>query len=256
MAEPTPDPHHHPSFRPPADLYAAIWRYMDFPKFAWMIFEQRLFMPRCSVLARVDPFEASTPIARYRRMQKIADEAPSPEHRQIVVDNMKKLSGFSEQWMQGYFVSCWHLSDYESDAMWKLYGGSNNCIAIRSTYTKLRACLPPRVYLGQVGYIDYETEDFPALNMFEAVVHKRRAFEHEREVRAVAWHLFDTDDHVAANSNPYGYFPVVDVELLIECIYVHPLAEDWFLHSARKVVRMAGHALPVHRSEMAAVPVF
>jgi len=37
---------------------------------------------------------------------------------------------------------------------------------------------------GLVSYIDYSTQDFP-MNMLEHVVHKRRAFEHEREVRAV-----------------------------------------------------------------------
>lgn len=256
MGDSSSDPNSHPSFRAPADPNATIWRYMDFAKFTWMILEHRLFMPRCSVLAKGDPFEASTPIARYNRMRRHAEEAPTPQHRQIVLDNIQKLSGISTQWKLGYFVSCWYLSDYESDAMWKLYGGSNNCLAIRSTFARLKASLPPHVYLGQVSYINYEMQDFPSLNMFQNVVHKRRAFEHEREVRAVAWQLFEDKEDISANSDDLGYFPVVDIEGLIQCVYVHPLAEDWFLRAVNKTIRIAGHGLPVHRSEMAAVPVF
>jgi hypothetical protein len=168
---------------------------------------------------------------------------------------MQKLSGISQQWRLGYFVSCWYLSDYESDAMWRLYGGSNNCVAIRSTYARLRACLPDHIFLGKVRYIDYESEDFPSLNMFENVVHKRRAFEHEREVRAIAWAMVG-EQHIVANSDELGYFPSLNVEGLIQGVYVHPLADDWFLKSVTQTIRAAGHNLPVQRSEMAALPVF
>jgi hypothetical protein len=58
---------------------------MDFPKFTWMLLQRRLFMPRCSILAKVDPFEGSTPIARYKKMQKMAEESSSAEQRQIIL---------------------------------------------------------------------------------------------------------------------------------------------------------------------------
>jgi hypothetical protein len=95
------------------------------------------------------------------------------------------------------------------------------------------------------------------MNMLEHVVHKRRAFEHEREVRAVVISLPGNEDaHVAANSNKFGYFPVVDVEALVARVYVHPSADDWFLTSVQKIIRAAGYSLGVARSEIAAVPVF
>jgi hypothetical protein len=231
---------------------------MDFAKFCWMMLERRLFMPRCSVLAKLDPFEASTPIARYKSMQRLADDAPTPEKRQIILDNMKKLSGFASQFMLAYFVSCWYLSEYESDAMWKLYGGSNNCVAVRSSFSSLKACLPAHVFAGQVSYIDYETQDFPNFNMLENIVHKRRAFEHEREVRAVAVQLFaDPAKHdIGADSDEFGYFPPVELEKLVHGVSIHPLADDWFLKTVAKITRLAGLHLPIHRSEMAAIATF
>jgi len=154
-----------------------------------------------------------------------------------------------------YFISCWYLSDYESDAMWKLYGGSNNCIAVRSTTAKLKESLPTHTMVAMVNYIDYETQSFPTFNLFENVIHKRRSFEHERELRAIvgAASLINADMPLR---NDLGYFPKVDLGALIACIYVHPLADDWFLNTVGKLVETAGQTIEVRRSDLAAVPTF
>ena len=34
-------------------------------------------------------------------------------------------------------INCWHMNDFESEAMWKLYLKSNEGIAIQSTYQRL-----------------------------------------------------------------------------------------------------------------------
>ena len=41
-------------------------------------------------------------------------------------------------------VSCWHKSDHESEAMWKLYSASGQAIAIESTVGQLRSSLGSR----------------------------------------------------------------------------------------------------------------
>jgi hypothetical protein len=93
--------------------------------------------------------------------------------------------------------------------------------------------------------------------MFENIVHKRRAFEHEREVRAVAQRLLvgQPNEEIDRNANEFGYFPEVAIDNLIECVYVHPLADDWFLEAVSKVVRLAAFNLSTHRSALAAIPV-
>jgi hypothetical protein len=261
MENAQPDPSYHPSFRPPTNPDAPIWRYLDFPKLAWMVIEHRLFMPRSSVLTRMDPFEGSTPIARRNAFLKQVQEASTEQERQLILGIIERLGDVTRKWNRGYFVSCWHHKEYESDAMWKLYGASNNCVAIRSTVARLKACLPSHVRIGSVRYIDYATQDFPSHNLFENIVHKRRSFEQEAEVRAVAFQPGAVVDvpaeaHFEANCDDFGYFPVIDIAKLVECICVHPSADDWFLAMTMQFIRNSGHGLPVLRSEIAGIPVF
>jgi hypothetical protein len=54
------------------------------------------------------------------------DQALSPTAAERLLDNIAKLGQFADYFKDRYFVSCWHMSEYESDAMWKLYGASNN----------------------------------------------------------------------------------------------------------------------------------
>jgi hypothetical protein len=84
-------------------------------------------------------------------MRKAAEAAPTPSHRQNILDNIAKLGQFADYFKDRYFVSCWHMSEYESDAMWKLYGASNNCVAIRSTFARLKACMPKHAWAGLVS---------------------------------------------------------------------------------------------------------
>ena len=55
----TENSYSHPAFPQPADPDVAIWRYMDAPKFEWLIGNERLFMPSACRLG--DPLEGTTP---------------------------------------------------------------------------------------------------------------------------------------------------------------------------------------------------
>ena len=48
--------------------------------------------------------------------------------------------------------------------------------------------------VGMVSYIDYESETFSDDNVLNYVIHKRRSFEYEKEVRAMRWLLVPTED--------------------------------------------------------------
>ena len=50
------------------------------------------------------------------------------------------------------------MNENESAAMWKLYSSSSEAVCIRSTYRRLRLCLPQCVLVGEVNYINYEIE--------------------------------------------------------------------------------------------------
>src|SRR5712692_7426495 len=51
--------------------------------------------------------------------------------------------------------------------MWKLYASSNESVCILSSYRLLRLCLPQCVYVGEVNYINYDTQQFSVDNLFK-----------------------------------------------------------------------------------------
>jgi hypothetical protein len=144
--------------------------------------------------------------------------------------------------------------------MWKLYLKSDEGIAIQSTYKKLRDAVidDEKFFLGVVKYIDYESEWIDARNLLSPLVHKRKNFEHEREVRAVVTKLptevsgFDFTQETIAR----GLQLRVDLERLIENIYVAPSASDWLSGLVSDVVKQYGHTFSVVHSRLTEQPVF
>jgi hypothetical protein len=238
----------HPAFPAPEERDARIWRYLDFAKFVWMLDRRRLSMPHCTLME--DPFEGTTPLRQIEAFERRAEH----DRDQARIARLRKLAG---DFRKGYFVSSWHINDVESEAMWKLFSASTNAVALQTTFARLRACLPPYVGVGMVRYIDYRREALAGADLFQWIMHKRKSFAHEQEVRAVA-SLHMPDDkggaEIRAQSDEFGFYPEVDLEALIEAVHVHPLAETWFVELVGRTVGRFGLDLPVRRSEMAAKP--
>jgi hypothetical protein len=238
----------HPAFPAPKDREAKIWRYLDFAKFVWMLDQRRLSMPHCTLME--DPFEGTTP----QRLIEDLESRAERENNRARLERLRKLAG---DFRKGYFVSSWHANDVESEAMWKLFSASTNAVALQTTFARLRDSLPPYVGVGMVRYIDYRSEALAGADLFQWIMHKRKSFAHEQEVRAVA-SLHTPDDiggkEIRAQSDEFGFYPEIDLEKLIEAVHVHPLAEKWFVELVRRVVERFGISLPVRRSEMAAKP--
>ncbi|MBI1893228.1 MAG: DUF2971 domain-containing protein [Candidatus Rokubacteria bacterium] len=163
-----------PVFVALADPDIPIWRYMDFTKFVAMLEEKALFFARADKLG--DPFEGS-----YARKNE--------ELRPVVYAGLQydpsAWATFYRWVCQWTMISCWHMNEHESAAMWKLYAKTNEAIAIRSTYALLRKGLDDSVHIAVVKYIDYGTKWLPEGNAYYPFVHKRVSFAHERELRAI-----------------------------------------------------------------------
>jgi len=153
------------------------------------------------------------------------------------------------------------MNEHESAAMWRLYLKSNEGIAVQSTYNKLRSSITDNenVNLGVVKYIDYETEWIEGrVNLFTPFVHKRKSFEHEREVRAVVMKLpmieetIDSDPEIISS----GLMIKVDVEQLIEQIYISPTAPDWFIDLVKSLIHRFGYTFNVVQSKLSVQPIF
>ena len=173
---------------------------------------------------------------------------------------MATMGEINRRWPKFNAINCWHMNDHESAAMWKLYLKSDEGIAIQSTYKKLRDAITDdeKFFLGIVKYIDYESEWIDAGNLLSPFVHKRKSFEHEREVRAVVTKFptgesgFDFTQETIA----HGLQLRVDLERLIENIYVAPSAPDWLSGLVSAVVQRYGYTFSVVHSRLNEQPVF
>jgi hypothetical protein len=189
----------HPAFKIPTNRDVKIWRYMDLTKYLAILQRRSLFFPRASLLG--DPFEGSStrPIVAARQyiMQHRTSDPALAEYKYLS-DGYFNVDNFFKTMVEKYFISCWHMSEHESAAMWRLYLRSNEGVCIQSTYERLRSCLPKCVFIGEVQYIDYQTETFSPTMLFEYITHNRKSFEHERELRAVFW-----EESVSADAQLY-----------------------------------------------------
>ncbi|KKL65406.1 hypothetical protein LCGC14_2155290 [marine sediment metagenome] len=139
-----------------------------------------------------------------------------------------------------YYVSCWHMNSFESDAMWNLYCGGKEGLAIETTYNKLKNSLDnDSMQIGLVEYIDFEEGSGSVL------MSKRKAFEHENEVR-ILYGDYERRTELQANREdiyeklsqelPNGISFEWDIEAVIERIWVHPRATAMYFEVVEDVI--------------------
>jgi hypothetical protein len=115
---------------------------------------------------------------------------------------------------------------------------------------------PSTIHLGEIQYINYERDWLPEGNLFYPFVHKRKSFEHEREVRAVFNDRFQGAFYSGSNPKK-GYLVEVLLDDLIETVYVAPTAPDWFRDLVAAVTAKYGFAhKPIMHSTLGQDPVY
>jgi hypothetical protein len=160
----------HPCFPQPQDTSVRVWRYLDLAKFIWILENQKLWLSRLDSLK--DPYEGSTPTVLSAARDQLFPEPAWEQFR----NQQKQLNRNNRAYT---YVSCWHLGNAESEAMWRLYCQDKQGIALQTSYKKLVESIAhdPYLYIGYVTYIDYEHEWwFPDNNMFYPLMHKRVSF--------------------------------------------------------------------------------
>ena len=134
------------NFTPPPDD-AVLWRYMSFTKFVSLLTTKALFFARADKLG--DPFEGSLSQLNVDLSPVINSGIPE-EQISLLHNHIKDQRRF-------VLVNCWHENEHESDAMWKLYSGNGEGIAIKTDFHSLKMSLVGKdnVYIGRVSYVDY-----------------------------------------------------------------------------------------------------
>ena len=249
----------HPVFQAPSNLDIPIWRYMDLAKFLSIVQAQALIFTRVDTMS--DEFEGSITRPTLENMRSVLSEHVKPD---------EKLEEFLQIWRSGHslhrnysYLSCWHMSEYESAAMWSIYqSGEPQGIAIRSTYRRLVESITDQrpIWIGKVHYINFDTDILPAGNVYYPYVCKRRSFGYEREIRAFypgeAW--AKDGENSPSELAPIGP-PVVpiatDLDRLVKRIYVSPKAKPWFADVIRDALQQYGRSWEVHHSNLDKDPI-
>lgn len=244
---------YHPTFVQPTDETEKVWRYMDFPKLISILDKQCLFFSRGDKFN--DPFEGSYPLANVLGRKNIPPYIPLDNISRFQ-QAMASLGDVNSHWPKHVGINCWHLNNHESAAMWRLYLQSNEGVAIQSTYKKLKdsfSVTTERVHLGLINYINYETDFFAADNILNPFVHKRKSFEHEKEVRALTmkWPTGEENGMNIIDDTIVGGVNVsVNLNLLIENIYISPSSPKWFVDVVTSTIQRYGCSFPILQSDL------
>ncbi|MBC7964528.1 MAG: hypothetical protein H7Z17_01285 [Fuerstia sp.] len=165
-----------------------VWRYLRLERFLPLLTNQ-MYFPRPTQFD--DRWEGMFPPSYLRRIR--TRNAGSPD-LEIETDHLLARRNMHRN---AHFVSCWHISEHESDAMWRLYALAPEGLAIKSTVGDLLECFRPDGH-GAVQYYD-PSADQRTNNIFlglNDILWKRQDFAWEKEYRI--W--FDDAEMIGAFS--------------------------------------------------------
>lgn len=238
-----------PEFEEPSDE-TIIWRYVDFTKFISYLERNALFFVRSDQLS--DKYEGKFTEADAKQWEERL-QSKTKLNQMEIYDRIRKIVN----------ISSWHINDTESAAMWEICLQSNEGVAIKSTFKRLKDSFllhkEDDIFLGKVKYIDYSRAGIPKGNIFNPFLYKRKSFEHERELRAV---ILKFASHEDAFEKPilyvdpkwFGIYVKTDLDMLIDTIVVSPSVPDWFIDLVTSIMKKYGLSKKVEQSELSKEP--
>lgn len=215
------------------DPDTVVWKYLDLSKFLDLLMSKKLFM------SRSDKFED--------QYEGTFSEPTYEEIKRLSIDNPDFLNYYKTH-REKVAISSWHINEYESFAMWQIFTQNTEGLAIQSTIGRLQKALEPeknyRQYIGEVNYIDYKKEYIPFDDMFFPFLFKRKSFQYEREVRIIT---DVANNKVILND---GLKINVDINQLIEKIYIHPKSENWYKNLVIQLVKQLDFDFTIEKSDL------
>jgi hypothetical protein len=217
-----------------------IWRYMGLDKFLDLITSSRLYFTNAAKMT--DKYEGIIPRKNIDKKRRHLANYYSTDPTDIETE----LSIYKHQYddlRNLTLINCWSIRQHESYALWKIYlGGSKSGIAIRTTVSNLKKAIDgggesyhEDVFLGKVAYSDYIPHD--ELSRFSIITTKNNFYEYEKELRLIIFHHPQSEGGVI---QPYkidiGRQYLVNVDQLIDQIYLSPFAGPWFEKAFRQVL--------------------
>lgn len=261
-----------------------IQRYMNLSKFLCLLQNNSLFLPKMSVfddhleggLTATDYLEASNDIAI---VDLTIDWLPvygeTTEQRkerirvnksvQQKLDKGKFITPFGEylksdiqtvfpKCREYIYVSCWHRSAFECNAMWQLYGAEKNSVCIFTSIEKLEQQLIhseslDNLKLEKVNYIDHAKAKFGS-DCLDPFLSKALPFSFEKEQRIVAFDSKINLNNVGVNKSSGVNIEINSLRELIDEIVVSPNSDSWFKDCVQKLCNEYGLGIEVKMSSL------
>jgi hypothetical protein len=209
-----------------------VWRYLTLPKFLSLLKTRSVYLPRADQFE--DRHEGAFTWKSIDDFKRLYNVDPPPDYP----DMMQCVPLYS-------FVSCWHISEDESHAMWKIYGQHEESLAIESSVRQLKEAFPHQEdahekgiicqRIGVVRYIDYEI-DYPRIfdDWMGPLFCKRKAYAYEKEIRIIRQELPYQELRSEARVFPpppedKKIHIDVDLKALVNVIHLAPSSPDWMV---------------------------
>nr|WP_294934247.1 hypothetical protein [uncultured Flavobacterium sp.] len=222
-----------PNINLPENPDTIIWKYMDLSKFLDILISGKMFMSRSDKFE--DQYEGTFSEPTFEEIKKISENNP-------------KFLDYYKTHRENVVISSWHTNMYESFAMWQIFTKNNEGLAIQSTIGRLKEALALErnfeQYIGEVNYIDYKKELIPFDDAFFPFLFKRKSFQYENEIRVIS----DVTSKCLSIND--GLKINVDIDKLIEKIYIHPKSENWYKRLVIEVVSKIGFDFEIEKSDL------
>ncbi|WP_299957447.1 DUF2971 domain-containing protein [uncultured Modestobacter sp.] len=244
---------------PPSNPDVQLWRYLDVAKLLSMLETGSLHFARLNTFQ--DPWEGAVgpPNTDFFK-EAFGPNSVDASHLPALLWKMRT---------RHLSVSCWHMSEHESAAMWSAY--ADRGLAVRTTWRRLTASITDERHVtgGEVRYVDFARDVIPERNLFLPVMHKRMSFSHEREVRLLLpdfgphpGPVASAQDEVTDADNDWQDYETsptsavgVDLVQLLAGVNVSPVAPAWLTDLIGQVLARYGLPdVPVVRSDLYDAP--
>ncbi len=201
-----------------------LWKYLDVIKFLTLV-NGELYFARADKFK--DKYEGAIPKQNYlhfadmyrRAKLNQRDNASESDisietnytrkglHKGIEKDIRKEFFRKFNERKKKVAISCWHLNQSESAAMWEVYSRAGQGIAVCTTLQKLHKIRKPNGYemeMFKVDYIDFDKTFDSGFTDYELLPfkNKRKEFEYEHEFRIMLYQK--SKEHTREGNEPEG----------------------------------------------------
>lgn len=224
-----------------------IWRYVSLAGLVSILSTEALFFCRADKLG--DPFEGALSNVDFASLRQFEHE--------------HNVSGSTVDFLRGIrkyaAISCWHINETESAAMWKLYSERAG-IAIQSSVLGLKEALTrhdsDKIYIGQVKYYNYGSDSLPFGNIMYPFFCKRKCFVHEHELRVLLLRIpMSAYQMTFSEETMRSGVPVkIDVHSMIQTLYIAPGSPEWVFAAVHAIIERFELDRPLLCSELDSMP--